>query len=320
MGVIRVEKTKNYTVMSNYHLKDRNLSLKAQGLLSIILSLPDDWDYSVAGLVTIVKDGKSAVQSALRELEENDYVVRRRIKDDKGRILDWEYIIFENPNDNNIPEDERKSISSPPTDFQEVGNRDVDFRDVDGMSQPNTKKPNTKEKAPAEPALSSIKSRRRDMISRSINTLDDSLESGKDIDKYEKSKKKSKSELEKEECLALFNKYDDNIRDLLIEYFSFASDRKQADRENKDKVTSKPSIWEGKLKNLDNLVKEGYDCEKLIRQSLENRKYKFYPLATESNVAYKNNINVTADINDTKATKEQIKYLLDNDNNPNMNY
>ena len=78
MSVIRVHKSKNYTVMSNTHLRDKSLSLKAKGLLSVMLSLPDNWDYSIAGLVAISKENETAVKSALNELKDNNYVVRYR--------------------------------------------------------------------------------------------------------------------------------------------------------------------------------------------------------------------------------------------------
>lgn len=86
MGVFRVHKTKNFTVISNYHLKDKTLSLKAKGMLDMMLALPDDWDYSVSGLVALCKESKSAVQSALKELEDTGYLVRSRVQDSKGRF------------------------------------------------------------------------------------------------------------------------------------------------------------------------------------------------------------------------------------------
>ena len=75
MSIIRVHKSKNFTVMSNYHLRDKNLSLKAKGLLSVMLSLPEDWDYSISGLCSILKENKTAIKSALHELQDNGYVV-----------------------------------------------------------------------------------------------------------------------------------------------------------------------------------------------------------------------------------------------------
>ena len=97
MSVFRVEKNKNYTVMANYHLRDENLSLKARGLLSMILSLPEDWDYSLAGLVKITKDGLTAVRAALHELEDNGYIHRERQRDSRGRLGGAIYTVYECP-------------------------------------------------------------------------------------------------------------------------------------------------------------------------------------------------------------------------------
>lgn len=94
--VFRVHKTANYTVMSNYHLQDKSLSLKAKGLLSMMLSLPSDWDYSARGLAELSKDGEDAVKSGLRELEEHNYLKREQIRV-KGIITDWQYDIYETP-------------------------------------------------------------------------------------------------------------------------------------------------------------------------------------------------------------------------------
>jgi len=96
MSVFRIEKNKNYTVMSNYHLKDKNLSLKAKGLLSFMLSLPDDWDYSMNGLVAVNKENISAIRTALHELEENNYLKRIRQQKENGKFV-YEYIIYEEP-------------------------------------------------------------------------------------------------------------------------------------------------------------------------------------------------------------------------------
>ena len=97
MSVVRVHKSKNFTVMSNYHFKEKGMSLKAKGLLSLMLSLPDTWNYSVSGLVTLSKDGKDSVMSALAELEKFRYLERERITNDKGQFAGIEYHIFEQP-------------------------------------------------------------------------------------------------------------------------------------------------------------------------------------------------------------------------------
>ena len=81
MAVMRVHKNANFTVMSNYHFREKKMSLKAKGLLSLMLSLPNDWDYSIAGLATLSKDGKDSVMSALKELEQFGYLTRTRLVD-----------------------------------------------------------------------------------------------------------------------------------------------------------------------------------------------------------------------------------------------
>ncbi len=97
MSVFRINKTNNFTIMSNRHFKEKKMSLKAKGLLSLMLSLPDDWDYSIAGLATLSKDGKDSVMSALAELEKFGYLTRTRLVNDKGQFAGVEYNIYENP-------------------------------------------------------------------------------------------------------------------------------------------------------------------------------------------------------------------------------
>lgn len=97
MAVFRVERTHNYTVMSNYHLRDKRLSLKAKGLLSQMLSLPEDWDYTLAGLARINAEGKDAIRAAVVELEQAGYVFRRQTTDKAGKFSANEYIIRESP-------------------------------------------------------------------------------------------------------------------------------------------------------------------------------------------------------------------------------
>ena len=97
MAVFRVEKNHNYTVMSNYHLRDTRLTLKSIGLLSKMLSLTDEWDYTTRGLAAICKEGVDAIGAALKELESHGYLVRRQLRDSRGRITDTEYTIYESP-------------------------------------------------------------------------------------------------------------------------------------------------------------------------------------------------------------------------------
>ena len=91
MAVFRIEKTRDYTVMSNHHLRNAGLSLKSKGLLSMMLSLPEDWNYTTRGLAKICKEGTDSIGSALKELERAGYIVRNRLRDSKGKIVDVEY-------------------------------------------------------------------------------------------------------------------------------------------------------------------------------------------------------------------------------------
>lgn len=91
MAVFRIEKTRDYTVMSNHHLRNARLSLKSKGLLSMMLSLPEDWNYTTRGLAKICKEGTDSIGSALKELERAGYIVRNRLRDSKGKIVDVEY-------------------------------------------------------------------------------------------------------------------------------------------------------------------------------------------------------------------------------------
>ena len=99
MAVFRIEKTRDYTVMSNYHLRDRSLSLKAKGLLSLMLSLPEDWDYTMKGLARICKDGIDSISGGIRELETHGYLVRARVRNENGQLGSIEYTILERPKD-----------------------------------------------------------------------------------------------------------------------------------------------------------------------------------------------------------------------------
>ena len=98
MTVFRVHKNENYTVLSNYHFKEKEMSLKAKGLLSLMLSLPDNWDYSAAGLVKLSKDGKDSVNAALKELETFGYLKRSQAVNANGTFGGYNYEIYESPN------------------------------------------------------------------------------------------------------------------------------------------------------------------------------------------------------------------------------
>lgn len=115
MAVIRVNKTVDYTVISNTHFKEKEMSLKAKGLLSLMLSLPDDWDYSIAGLTVLSKDGKDSVMNALAELEEFKYLKRTKLIDEKGRFAGYDYDIYEKPYEDK-PQEEKPYAENPNTE------------------------------------------------------------------------------------------------------------------------------------------------------------------------------------------------------------
>ena len=132
MAVFRIERTRDYTVMSNHHLRNANLSLKAKGLLSMMLSLPEDWNYATRGLAKICKEGVDAIGAALRELEAAGYIVRHKLRDRQGRISDTEYVIYEQP-----------QLRKPDTDSPDTENPYMDKPDTEKPAELNIEKSNT---------------------------------------------------------------------------------------------------------------------------------------------------------------------------------
>ena len=112
MAVFRIDKTRNYTVMSNHHLRNTELSLKAKGLLSLMLSLPENWDYTTKGLAAICKDGIDSISSCIRELEKHGYIIRERMRNEKGQLTTIEYTILEQPK--SAPPEREKPIRENP--------------------------------------------------------------------------------------------------------------------------------------------------------------------------------------------------------------
>ena len=132
MAVFRIERTRDYTVMSNHHLRNANLSLKAKGLLSMMLSLPENWNYTTRGLAKICKEGVDAIGAALRELEAAGYIVRHKLRDRQGRISDTEYVIYEQP-----------QLRKPDTDSPDTENPYMDKPDTEKPAELNIEKSNT---------------------------------------------------------------------------------------------------------------------------------------------------------------------------------
>ncbi len=153
MAVFRAVRTSGFTVMSNTHLRDKNLSLRAKGLLSLMLSLPEDWDYSVGGLVSICRESKQAVDGALRELKTAGYlVITKRLPSEtaSGRI-EYEYCIYEQPRvDTPEPDPGEQDAAIQDTveqdpEKQDPEKQDLEFQELENQPQLNTKIPNTDE-------------------------------------------------------------------------------------------------------------------------------------------------------------------------------
>lgn len=128
MTLFKINKNNDFTVMSNYHLRDKNLSLKAKGLLSFMLSLPDDWDYSLKGLVAICKESRDSIRATLNELKAHNYLEIDKLRGENG-VFEYNYLIYEKPSE------KRLKIRNPP----DTGFPDVDNPDVENPTQINTK-------------------------------------------------------------------------------------------------------------------------------------------------------------------------------------
>lgn len=152
MAVCRVNKSRDYTVMSNRHLRDKNLSLKAKGLLSVVLSLPDDWDYSVSGLCAVCGEGETAIKSALKELKSNGYLTVTKVYpgDSSSGRIEYVYDFFEN-NDGRVQrnqESKKQGLENLP--LESLG-LESDLLSNSNNNIINTKEPNTEYQFPLNP-------------------------------------------------------------------------------------------------------------------------------------------------------------------------
>ena len=158
MAVFRVERNTNYTTMSNYHLRDTNLSLKAKGLLSVFLSLPDEWHYSISGLMKITREGRDCLTAVIKELEKAGYLVRYQSRDETGKIVGIEYVIYEKPQAgqtgccgvrmNSIADSRPDACSSAAT-----GRNEEPLQDILSAERPRAKKPLTGNPSAGKPSV-----------------------------------------------------------------------------------------------------------------------------------------------------------------------
>ena len=140
MAVFRVERNTGYTVMSNHHLRNKELSLKAKGLLSQMLSLPEDWDYTLAGLSYINRESIDAIRTAVWELEKAGYITRRQGRDEKGKMTAIEYTIYEQPQPPALdcPILENPTPDNPTSENPMQLNKDIQKTDLSKKEKSNT--------------------------------------------------------------------------------------------------------------------------------------------------------------------------------------
>ena len=234
--IFRTIKNKNYTVMSNHHLQNPNLSLKAMGLMSKILSLPEDWNYSVKGLAAYCKDGYESVRTALLELEAEGYLIRRTIRGERGKIAGTEYIFRETP-DMEVPETEGDMLDQTATAGKVKANKEpqqaIKSRTEEGKKEktPGLENPITVEKAKEDPLESSFPStvnrdqqntNKQKTIYNIYNSSSSSYEENKIyIGEEEKVAKEIKNQIGYEAlCSEYGNIIPDEILKLLLEIFS----------------------------------------------------------------------------------------------------
>jgi len=143
MATFRVNKTSDYTVISNYHLREKEMSLKAKGLLTLMLSLPERWDFSISGLVAICKESESAIKAALKELKIFGYLRIDMIKPDqtKSKKIEYVYSIFEKP----LEKGKRQIVKKQKVEKQQVENQPTENQSAENQGQLNTNRLNTKD-------------------------------------------------------------------------------------------------------------------------------------------------------------------------------
>ena len=153
--IYRVHKKNDYTMINNYLIKDKNLNLKDKGMLLVLLSLPDNWDFSVMGLMTLCKESKNTINDILNNLQKYNYLERNKIYEN-GRIKDWRYDIYEIPKNLYLKN-------------QDIDNQDIDFLDIENYTQLNTNKESTKE-------LNTNKEIYKESIEEIINYLNNKID------------------------------------------------------------------------------------------------------------------------------------------------
>lgn len=217
MAVFRVERTKGFTVMSNYHLNDKTISLKAKGLLSQMLSLPDSWDFTLRGLASINKENLDAIRTAVLELEKHGYITRRQMRNSRGKLAKIEYTIYEQPQQASplSPRLENPNTALPPhlgkpcLENPNTVNPNTEKPNTDIPTQLNTKQQNT------EKSITDISNTHQSIYPASGKTPGDNAEMDRDrIDRIDTYREIIKENIEFE---ALVHRYGYERVDELVE-------------------------------------------------------------------------------------------------------
>ena len=282
MAIIRVQKTKNYTVMANYHLREKNMSLKAKGLLSLMLSLPDGWDYSIAGLVTLSKDNKAAIKSTLKELKSFGYLKITMLKPDKTENrprITYVYDVFETPLPEGERENEEKKNEKYGVEKQETENRSsVDknpvksstskkFLSSQGVKKQETEKQSTENQATEnQPQIST-----KEISNKKTNTNLKKERKGEKIFSANKKESTPQKEEPKQTFDSLIDEYTNNedLRNELKEHLKTRKLKKAA-------LTNR--AVELSLSELDKIAAEDYEKIQIVRNSIMNGWTGFFPL------------------------------------------
>ena len=224
MAIFRVKKTRDFTIMSNHHLRDKKLSLKAKGLLSLILSLPEDWDYTLKGLSYICKEGVDAVRMAVKELEDAGYIERRRFRNEKGQLKSIEYIIHEIPEtaeeEDTTEEPKSENTAQEPVFCQPISEKSIEGAPTSeipilvGTTQLNTNIQNTKGKNTDLSKYPSINPSKE----KKSETLSDSQAEERWIDRYNQNIEFIKSNIEYDGLCTIHDRATlDNIVSIMAE-------------------------------------------------------------------------------------------------------
>lgn len=204
-ATFKVEKTKDFTVMSNNHLRNKNLSLKAKGLQSLMLSLPDNWNYTLKGLISICKDGQSSVTSALKELEEFGYLKRVRLHDKSGKFAGWQYIVYETP-----------YLENPNLDSPNTANPNSDKPNLENPLQSNTNQSNTYLSNTQSINHSSNSTQQKGNVENSVENYEEVIENVKEQIEYDILRQKYSDSSQLDEIVSIMTEVMMSDKDITI--------------------------------------------------------------------------------------------------------